>query len=136
MPQMPGGMDMNAIMSMMGDQGGAQNAQMADMLKQMQNMSAAGQNGDKTQQLQGMPANVQIPAGMDINSIMSMSPEQLKQMGVPEEQIKTITQARQQMGQIQNMSGANNSLQTQNMSGTYANGTPKTQINKLQTSGN
>ena len=162
MPQMPGGMDMSAIMSMMG---GAQNGQgaqtqgnMGDMIKQMQNMGAASQSGSKTQQMQGIPTDVQIPGGMnmndiskmipagalpagvDLNNLSSMSPEQLKQMGVPEDQIATITQAQQQVEQAQNGTISGKNFQPKDLNttinSTYANGMPRTQINKLQTSGN
>jgi len=154
---------MNAMMSMMGGaqgnaQGGSQNANMAEMVKQMQNMGAASQNGGKTQQMEGMPANVQIPAGMnmgdiskmipagtlpegmDINSLTSMSPDQLKKMGVPEDQIAAITKIQQQAGQTQGAATAGSSFQPKdlnNISNTdYKNGVMKTKINKLQTSGN
>ena len=156
MPQMPGGMDMSAIMSMAGSQG-AQGGNMGDMMKQLQNMGAAAQSGSKTQQ-QGMPENVQIPAdmnmndiskmipagalpeGVDLNNLASMNPEQLKKMGIPEDQIANITQIQKQMGQSQNPSAAGNGFKPKDLNSTtnstYANGIPKTQINKLQTSGN
>ncbi len=158
MPQMPGGMDMSAIMSMIGGAQGGSAGNMGDMLKQMQNMGAASQSGQKTQQMQGMPANVQMPEGMDLsaiskmipagalpkgvdlNNLSSMSPEQLKKMGVPEDQIANITKAQQQMGQVQNTATNSNGFQPKDLSNmsntTYQNGVPKTQINKLQTSGN
>ena len=161
---MPGGMDMSAIMSMMGGaqgstQGGAAAGNMGDMIKQMQNMGTASQNGSKSQQMPTMPEGAQmpagvdmssiskmipagtLPAGMDINSIASMSPEQLRQMGVPEDQISMITQAKQQMGQVQNPEASSNGFKPKDLSSdmsstTYQNGVMKTQINKLQTSGN
>lgn len=156
MPQMPGGMDMSAITSMMG--GGTQGGNMGNMIKQMQNIGMASQSGSKTQQMQGMPTDVQMPAGMnmndiskmipagalpagvDLNNLSSMSPDQLKSMGVPEDQIATITQAQQQMEQAQNATTSGSNFQPKDLStttnSTYANGMPKTQINKLQTSGN
>lgn len=196
MPQMPGGMDMPAIMGMMGGAQSGQGGNMGEMLKQMQNMGSASQNKSKTQQManmpQGMnipeganmpdiskmmsgdmqlpegakmpkgmqmpdmssmaeggmpdiskmmPAGMQMPPGMDMNSIMDMDPEQLKQMGIPEDQIAQIKQAKQQMGNAQS------AAQTQNNSNGFkpkdlssftknTNGRVKTQINKLQTSGN
>ena len=157
MPQMPEGMDMSALMSMMGGgQGGAAGG-MGEMIKQMQNMGAASQGGSKTQQMPGMPANMQMPAGMDmsaiskmipagalpegmdLNNLTSMSPEQLKKMGVPADQIANITQM-QKMGQVQNGAISRNGMQPKDLSNmsntTYQNGVPKTQINKLQTSSN
>lgn len=160
MPQMPGGMDMSSVMSMMGSaQDAAATGNMGDMIKQMQNMGTASQNGSKSQQIPGMSEGVQmpdgmdmssiskmmpagsLPAGMDINSIASMSPEQLRQMGVPEDQIATITQAKQQMNQVQNPETPSNGFKPKDLSSnmsstTYQNGVMKTQINKLQTSGN
>ena len=155
MPQMPGGMDMSAIMSMAEGQG-AQGDNMGTVIKQMQNMGAAVQSGSKTQQLQGIPSDVQIPAGMnmgdiskmipagtlpegmDLNSLASMNPDQLKSMGIPEDQIANITQMQQQMAQGQNPSTAGNGFKPKdlnNMSNTtYQKGVIKTQINKLQTS--
>ena len=155
MPQMPGGVDMSAMMSMAETQG--QSGNMGEMIKQMQNMGAASQSGSKTQQLQNIPSNVQMPAmnmgdiskmipagvlpeGMDINSLTSMSPEQLKKMGVPEDQIANITNIKKQMGQMQNSATSGSGFQPKdlsNMSNTdYQNGVMKTKINKLQTSGN
>jgi len=159
MPQMPGGMDMSSIMSMVGGaQGAAATGNMGDMIKQMQNMGVASQGGTKTQQMQNMPANMQIPEGMnmddvskmipagalpegmDLNSLASMSPEQLKQMGVPEDQIANITKMQQQMGQMQDQSATGNGFKPKDLSNmsntTYQNGVMKTKINKLQTSGN
>lgn len=158
MPQMPDGMDMSAIMSMMGGGQGSQGGDMGDMLKQLQNMGAASQGGSKTQQMPNMPSNVQMPAGMDmgdiskmipagmlpegmnLNDLTSMNPEQLKQMGIPEDQIGNITKAQQQMGQVQNTVSNITGMQPKdlnNMSNTtYQNGVMKTQINKLKSSGN
>ena len=158
MPQMPG-MDMSAIMSMAGGAQGNQAAQsgnMADMLKQMQNMGTASQSGSKTQQMQNMPENMPsgmnmgdiskmlpagtLPEGVDLNNLSSMNSEQLKQMGVPEDQIANITKMQQQMGQMQGSAGATSGMQPKDLSKmsntTYQNGVMKTQINKLQTSGN
>lgn len=160
MPQMPGGMDMSAVMSMMGAaqghaQGGQAGGDMSAMVKQMQTMGAAtAQNGSKTQQMQNIPSNVEMPAGMnmndiskmipagalpagtDLNNLSSMSPEQLKKMGVPEDQIANITKA-QQMAQTQNQATSGNGFQPKDLNNndSYANGVPKTKINKLQTSG-
>ena len=151
MPQMPGGMDMSAVMSMMGGaQGGQTNGDMSAMVKQMQNMGVTPQSGSKTQQMQNMPANVEMPAGMDMNSISkmipagalpagmdlnslaSMSPEQLKKMGVPEDQIANITK----VGQAQNANVSGTGLQPKDLNNanntTYANGVPKTQIYRQQ----
>ncbi|MBO4707088.1 MAG: ankyrin repeat domain-containing protein [Elusimicrobiaceae bacterium] len=158
MPQMPAGMDMSAITSMVNGQGSAAAENMGEMIKQMQNMGMASQNGSKTQQLQNMPSNVQMPNGMnmndiskmipagalpegvDLNNLTSMSPEQLKKMGVPEDQIANITKAQQQISQAQGTVSPDNGFKPKDLentpSATYANGMPKTQINKLQTSGN
>ena len=162
MPQMPGGMDMSAIMSMMGGgaqgEGGAPAGGMGEMLKQMQSMGGGATGNDSAnQQMPSMPTDVQMPAGMDMSSISkmipagtlpegmdlsnlsSMNPEQLKKMGVPEDQIANITQA-QKMGQLPNGATSSNGMQPKDLSNmsstTYQNGIPKTQINKLQTSNN
>ena len=196
MPQMPGGMDMSAIMSMMGGtQGGG--GDMGEMIKQMQSMGASQQNASKTQQMQNMPqgmnmpggmsmpdmskmmpagmkmpegvnmpdmstmaagggmpdiskmlpAGMKLPDGMDANTIMNMNPDQLKQMGVPEDQISEITQAKQQMEQAKQMAQTQGAQGAQNNAGGFkpkdlssfskdSNGRIKTEINKLQTSGN
>ncbi len=162
MPQMPGGMDMSTIMSMVGGAQGSQGgdgANMGDMIKQMQNMGAASQSGSKTQ-LQNVPANIEMPAGInmndiskmipagalpegvDLNNLSSMTPEQLKKMGVPEDQIANITKMQKQMGQTQGAANSSNGFKPkdlENINNTdnenYANGMPKTQINKLQTTG-
>lgn len=196
MPQMPGGMDMSAIMSMMGGaQGGG--GDMGEMIKQMQSMGASQQNASKTQQMQNMPqgmnmpggmsmpdmskmmpagmkmpegvnmpdmssmaagggmpdiskmlpAGMKLPDGMDANTIMNMNPDQLKQMGVPEDQISEITQAKQQMEQAKQMAQTQGAQAAQNNAGGFkpkdlssfskdSNGRIKTEINKLQTSGN
>ena len=149
-PQMPGGMDMSSLTSMMG---GGKGGNMDQMIKTMQSMGAAGQTSSKTQQISNMPANVQmpagmnmgdiskmipagtLPAGMDLNKLMSMNPEQLKKMGVPEAQISQITQAQQQTGQAQSSSASG--LTPKDLSNTSSKTSrTKTQINKLQTSGN
>lgn len=98
MPQMP-----TVATSTIDDQGSVTAQNMGDMIKQMQSIGAASQSGTKTQQLQNMPTNVEMPAGMnmnniskmipagvlpegmDLNNLASMSPEQLKKMGVPED---------------------------------------------------
>lgn len=209
MPQMPGGMDMSAIMGMMGGQngqgqqggapdmsaimgmmGGQQNGQgqpggMPDMSAIMGMMG--GQNGQGgnidlskmlppgTQLPEGvkmpenmsmpdvssimsgeggmpdlsklMPAGVELPNGMDINSIMNMNPDQLKQLGVPEDKIPEITQAKQQMANMQNMQ---QNLTPEMQKATSGGFQPKdleklsqkpntrmpTEINKLKPSGN
>ena len=154
MPQMPAGMDMEAVMSMAGGAQGVQSGPVGTMMKQMQNMGAAAQSGSKTQQMQSMSANAQMPAGMDmnaisqmmppgtlpegmdLNSIASMSPEQLKQIGVPDDQIANIKRMQEQMAESGATSGSN--LKPKSTSNTktsnYQKGIIKTQINKLKTS--
>ena len=154
---LPEGMDMPTIMSKtegQSDQGG----NVGEIIKQMQSMGTASQSGSKNQQMPSMPEDVQMPTGMnmsniskmipagalpegvDLNNLSSMTPEQLKQMGVPEDQIASITQMQQQMGQAQGAVGAVSGMQPKDLSNmsntTYQNGVMKTQINKLQPSGN
>lgn len=194
MPQMPGGMDMSAIMNMMGGQNGqgGQQGGMPDMsaimgmmggqqngqgqqgapdMSAIMNMMGGAQNGgniDISKMMpQGMqmpegtkmpdnismpdvsslmnseggmpdlskilPAGMQLPGGMDVNSLMNMDPEQLKQMGIPEEQMAGITQAREQMANVQNMQKNKNGFTPKdlnNLTQKPAAGTP-TKINKL-----
>lgn len=107
--QAAGGMDMSAMMKQMQNMGGAQGGQAAGGMDMSAIMSMMGgaQNGQMPDVSKMMPAGTQLPAGMDANSIMSMSPAQLKQMGIPDDQIAQITQAKQQMGQAQNLMGQN-----------------------------
>ena len=78
MPQMPGGMDMSSIMSMMG---GAQNgpatdengAEVASMMKQVQNIGGtkpSQQNNSNNPNIPQMPQGVQMPGGMDLTSMV------------------------------------------------------------------
>ena len=125
MPQIPGGMDMAALSAMTG---GTQNGNMGQMMETMQSMGGTNNSGSNTV-LPSMPTNMQMPTGANLSA------EQLKQMGVPEEQIATIMQAQQTGAQVQEQE--NNGFKPKDLSKTS---TPikkrtKTQINKLQTSG-
>ena len=139
MPQMPGGMDMSAITSMMGGAaGGAGGAggNMTEMLQKMQSMGATGAGAKKPAQMPSMPANMSKTGGVNLNSgkktvasadnkkatagamtsadnkpatdsqiptdAANMTPEQLREMGVPEEEIAKITQLKQGAEQLKN----------------------------------
>ena len=80
-----------------------------------------------------LPAGMELPSGMDMNSLMNMDPEQLKQMGFPDDKIEGLTQAKQQMANVQNMQKNKNGFTPKdlnNLTQKPAAGTP-TQINKL-----
>ena len=122
MPQMPGGMDMSAMMG-----GGANGGNMEQMMKAMQSMGGGAANGSTPVQMPSMPGNMQMPTGPNL------SPEQLKQMGVPEDQIATIMKA-QSAGGAQPQGTADNGFKPKDLSSSNTTGRTKTQINKLQTS--
>ncbi len=118
MPQMPGGAD--ALSSMMG---GAQGGNMEQMVKAMQSMGGDAK-GSNPVQMQSMPTGANLSA------------EQLKQMGVPEDQIATIMQAQQTgTAEAKEEPANSNGFKPKDLSKTTATGRTKTQINKLQTSG-
>ena len=130
MPQMPAGMDMSAVSAMMGGAGGGN---VAEMMKKMQSLNG-GANNSAPAQIPGVPAGM-MPQGANISA------EQLKQMGVPEEQIATIMQAQQQASQntesqetVQENSNGFKPKDLSNMGTNKTGRTNKTQINKLQTS--
>lgn len=123
MPQMPAGMDMSSVSAMMG---GAQGGDMEQVMKTMQSMGGNA-NSSTPAQMPSMPAGMQMPAGANLSA------EQLKQMGVPADQVATIMQAQQSAaGQTQS---AANSFKPKDLSKTSSSKVrTKTQINKLQTS--
>jgi len=114
-----GGMDMSAIMNMMGAQNGqGGNIDISKMLPpgtqlpegtklpdniSMPDMSSVMNGSGMPDLSKIMPAGMELPGGMDINSIMNMNPEQLKQLGIPEDKIPEITQAKQQAANVQNI---------------------------------